>query len=258
MTDFSMATPGYHRWGNARGHPFVMLHSLGLDGASFQWLAARLADRADVQVIAPDLRGHGRHRAGQPISIDAMAADVLALIDRLNLGRVHLLGTSMGVAVARRAVERAPARWLSATLIAGAPAAIPALAQRGDAALANGMESVVAATIQRWFDAEAVEQDDEYVRYARSCLLSMRPESWAASWAAMASYPLLQRLPATVPGLCIAGDQDVSATPGIVEALRLAAGVTPPVHTIRGGCHQLALSKAADVAAVLAGRWLIN
>jgi len=249
--------PVVHRWGSPHAVPFVMLHSLGLDGGSFRWLAERLVDRAGVHVVAPDLRGHGSWcDTDGVLTIETMADDVLAMMDRLGLRQAHLLGTSMGVAIARRAVQREPQRWLSASLVAGGPAAVPALALRGDPALAHGMQAVVGTTLERWFSPEAISSDDEFVRYAKACLLAMRPQAWAASWVALASYPPLGPLPEVVPGVCIAGEHDVSATPQVVEALRLATGIAREVEIVADGHHQLAMSRADVVAELLLDCWL--
>jgi 3-oxoadipate enol-lactonase len=52
-----------------------------------------LAER--FRVVRYDLRGHGRSPAGSmPLGIENLGADLLQLLDRLELERVHLCGLS--------------------------------------------------------------------------------------------------------------------------------------------------------------------
>ncbi len=243
------------QWGPTDAAPFVLLHSLGLDGGSFQWLAEQLVAQCGLRVIAPDLRGHGAFEAAPAsISIPQMAEDVIADLDALGIAHAHLLGTSMGSVVARFAARIAPARWHSVTLVAGAAQAIPALAERGTVALAQGMAAEVQPTLERWFSEPSLANNDAFVRYARTCLLTMAPEPWAASWRALSDYPPPGALPRGVVSLCVAGELDVSAPAAALQQLRDAAGVVPAVEIVAGGPHQLAMTHAAALARVLQAR----
>ncbi len=69
--------------------------------------------RAGRRVVALDLRGHGE--SGKPHDAAAygdadMAGDVMALIDHLALGRIDLMGYSMGSHLAIRVALAAPGR----------------------------------------------------------------------------------------------------------------------------------------------------
>jgi pyruvate dehydrogenase E2 component (dihydrolipoamide acetyltransferase) len=72
-------------------------------------------------VWALDLPGHGESgKAVETGSLDELADAVLALLDAQQIERAHLIGHSMGGAVAMAAAERAPQRVASLTLIASA------------------------------------------------------------------------------------------------------------------------------------------
>src|SRR5687767_13712943 len=97
------------------------------------WAAQRagLADRH--RVVTPDLRGFGGSPLGDEApSVDRMADDVAALLDRLGLDRVVLGGLSMGgyvvMAFLRRYAERAAAVVLADTKAGADPE--PARANR--------------------------------------------------------------------------------------------------------------------------------
>jgi 3-oxoadipate enol-lactonase len=78
--------------------PMVLLHALGERRAS--WAAVTAPFAADFRVFALDLRGHGDSDWPGAYSLEFMCDDVLGVLDRLGLGRVTLVGHSMGGAVA--------------------------------------------------------------------------------------------------------------------------------------------------------------
>jgi pimeloyl-ACP methyl ester carboxylesterase len=78
------------------GRPLVLLHGgLHTIGLSFGTLLEPLA--AGRQVIAVELQGHG-HTAdpGRPMTIDALAGDVVALLDQLGVVQADVFGFSLG------------------------------------------------------------------------------------------------------------------------------------------------------------------
>lgn len=95
-----------------RGAPGVLL----VHGWPQHWLAWRQvipALAAEHHVVAVDLRGMGwsDDRTGARPSIDAHAADLLAVAERLELDRPALVGHDWGGWIAFRAAMAAPARW---------------------------------------------------------------------------------------------------------------------------------------------------
>ena len=74
--------------------PMVLLHGGGDDGSSWDQLAPRFAkDRA---VHVPDLRGMGGSERSGPYGPTVFRDDLLAVLDRLGLDRVVLVGHSLG------------------------------------------------------------------------------------------------------------------------------------------------------------------
>jgi len=94
------AVNGIRLWYAVFGHgePVVMVHG-GLANADYWGLQVPvLASR--YQVIVLDSRGHGRSsRTAAPIGYDAMASDVLALMDTLHIGKAALVGWSDGAII---------------------------------------------------------------------------------------------------------------------------------------------------------------
>jgi pimeloyl-ACP methyl ester carboxylesterase len=76
----------------------VLLHALGESAADWTAVAAELA--ADRHVYALDLRGHGDSDRTNDYSFESMRDDVCGFMDALGLGKVDLVGHSLGGIVA--------------------------------------------------------------------------------------------------------------------------------------------------------------
>src|SRR5580658_5216382 len=92
------------------GRPLVLLHGgLLTIELSFGPLLGSLA--ASRQVIAVELQGHGRTAdTDRPMTIEALAGDVVALLDHLRIAEADLFGFSLGGLVAYAVALGAPAR----------------------------------------------------------------------------------------------------------------------------------------------------
>lgn len=97
-----------------RGEPLVLIHGLGevKEGWRHQY---ELADQ--YELIIPDLRGHGECTRTEGISIPNFAADVISLLNELNIENAHILGLSMGGAVAQEIYRQSPSLCRSLMLV---------------------------------------------------------------------------------------------------------------------------------------------
>ncbi|GGC13411.1 alpha/beta fold hydrolase [Pseudoduganella buxea] len=114
----------FHRPGSAApcGDAVVMLHGAASDKSAWVRLAARL--RSPWPLLIPDLPGHGDSPASPDMRFDiaAQAGRLLAFLDALGIRRAHLVGNSMGGAIALRVAAAHPAQVGSLILIASAGA----------------------------------------------------------------------------------------------------------------------------------------
>lgn len=96
------------------GEPLVLIHGLGevKEGWQNQF---ELADQ--YELVIPDLRGHGQCAKTEGITIENFAADVIGLLKELKIENAHILGLSMGGAVAQEIYRQDPARCRSLLLI---------------------------------------------------------------------------------------------------------------------------------------------
>lgn len=109
----------YARKGAAEGTPVVFIHGYG--GDLDNWLFNIDAVGEKAPVIAFDLPGHGQSDVRLPgASIAALAGFVGRFLDAIDVPKAHLVGHSMGAAVASQLSLDAPARVSSLTLIGSA------------------------------------------------------------------------------------------------------------------------------------------
>ncbi len=89
------------------GRPLVLLHGGLGSGEMFGPVVPALAEHH--QVILPDLQGHGRTAdIDRPLDLAAMADDIAALIDHLELDSPDVVGYSLGGGVAVRTAVKYP------------------------------------------------------------------------------------------------------------------------------------------------------
>ena len=105
------------------GQPLLILH--GLFGTSDNWqtLARRLSE--NYHVILVDLRNHGRSPHSDQHDYDVMAADVLQLVDALQIPTPAIMGHSMGGKVAMNYALKYPPRLTKLIVVDIAPKAYP-------------------------------------------------------------------------------------------------------------------------------------
>jgi len=103
------------------GTPLVVVH--GLLGSADNWRSHLKQWQSQRRVVAVDLRNHGRSPHVEGMDYATMAEDLLAVLDRLDIPRAHLLGHSMGGKVVVSLARLAPQRVASLIVADIAPRA---------------------------------------------------------------------------------------------------------------------------------------
>jgi pimeloyl-ACP methyl ester carboxylesterase len=107
-----------HYTRDGQGPPIVLVH--GTAAGSEQWAEAVAALAGRHAVICPDLSGSGRTTdSGAPLTVDALAAQVIAVIADAAIEGVHIVGHSMGAVVAAAVSAQRPDLVAGAVLHAG-------------------------------------------------------------------------------------------------------------------------------------------
>jgi len=98
------------------GEPLLLLH--GFSGSREDWNTLVPQWGADFRLILPDLRGHGRSSIlSKPFRHQDAAADILALLDRLEIETCKALGISAGGNVLLHMASKQPGRVKAMVLI---------------------------------------------------------------------------------------------------------------------------------------------
>lgn len=93
----------------------VLIHGLGENINS--WSYQIKSFNANYRVIAMDLRGHGLTNGGiNNISMEQFAADIMNLLDYLNVMSAHFIGISLGGMICQELTKTNQKRMLSVTL----------------------------------------------------------------------------------------------------------------------------------------------
>lgn len=88
----------------------IMIHGLGANYEMWEFQFEPFA-KAGWRIIAPDMRGFGKSPEGaEKITIENMAKDVAGLMDKLNIKKAHIVGLSMGGAIAQSFALQFPER----------------------------------------------------------------------------------------------------------------------------------------------------
>jgi non-heme chloroperoxidase len=110
----------YVERGNADGLPVIFLHGVTDSWGAFEGVLARLPD--EFHAIALSQRGHGNSsRPAGGYRLADFAADVVRVLDALEIPRAVIVGHSMGSLVAQQFAISHPERTLGVVLMGSAP-----------------------------------------------------------------------------------------------------------------------------------------
>ena len=160
----------------------VLLHGLGNSGQDweFQWDALQ---QAGYRLICPDFIGFGQSSGlhSQPpatpqrLGPEPFAGDVWALLEQLDIDCFHLVGYSMGGAVAYQMAVQQPARILSMGILCSVPCFVPQRLQdhwqfwlRHTLSRVMGMEVLAEKVVNGLFEGQPALIDKMRPRYANN------------------------------------------------------------------------------------------
>lgn len=192
------------------GPALVLLHGMMLDHSQFDPQADGL--KGTCRVIAPDLRSRWADPA--TVNLEAMATDVLELLDALGLERAIVGGMSLGGYVAQHIAARSPDRVDGIVLIASDVTDVPDTA--GEKHFASQRHFATLDPEFAW--AEAVAHFSTRTRRLRPELVSewanafgtrSGPQTWAETLCWSRPMPDAKEIFASgLPALIIWGEED--------------------------------------------------
>lgn len=206
----------YYEIHGSGGTPLVMLHGAYANIPMWGDLLPRLA--ATRTVIAVETQGHGRTAdIDRPITYQAMADDVAALIEQLGLGAVDIFGYSMGGSTALQVAIRHPEAVRKLVLIStyfNSGGYYPEVL----ADIASYTADIFAGTIiVTEYERLAPRPEDFPILFEKLKTLDTTVLAW----------PTADMQGITAPAFVIVGDSDVVTPEHAVETFRLLGGGVP-------------------------------
>lgn len=202
------------------GEPLLFLHAFPLSREMWEPQLAALA--GSYRCLAPDFPGFGGSEppAGEDSGMDELAADAVALLDHLGIGRAVVCGLSMGGYAALALCEAHPERVRALVLAdtrsgADAPEAREKRLATAQEVEEKGAGVLVEPMVPRLLGAGTLERDPELRRWVERRIAAASPAGVAAAQRGMAARPdrgaVLAGLRA--PVLILVGEEDVLTPP---------------------------------------------
>jgi pimeloyl-ACP methyl ester carboxylesterase len=244
------------------GPPLALI--TGYSGAAAGWDPLFLSTLGrSFEVICPDNRGMGGSQLGElsePLTIEAMAADVEALLDAREIERLPVAGWSMGGFIAQALAIQAPARVEALVLLATNPG--------GDAAAPGDPDSFARLTdhsgtpreqatrlIELLFPAGvAAEMDQSVGEEVAAARAELSLEALAAQRAAIGAWSVNGLAPPgadSPPVLAVCGSQDAVIRPENTDRLAARWPGCRAEH-FEGGGHAFMAQEPERLAALIA------
>jgi 3-oxoadipate enol-lactonase/4-carboxymuconolactone decarboxylase len=251
-----MTVEVHHEVTGPEGGPVVVLAgSLGSDLRMWDPQVEPLV-AAGFRVVRYDQRGHGRSPAPDgPYTIEELGADLLALLDRLELARVSLAGLSLGGMTGMWLAEHHPERLDRLVLCCTSAELGPASMWTERAALArkSGLDGLADAGVGRWITHAGRAANPALSAWLREMFTSQSPEGYASCCTAIQTMSVLAGLGSVAaPTLVIAGAEDQATPP---EHGRRIADAIPGarLEVVDGAAHLGNVERPAEFTALILG-----
>ncbi|GAB6852318.1 alpha/beta fold hydrolase [Paraburkholderia kururiensis] len=231
----------------------VLIHGVGMNHSV--WAPQIDALTQHYQVVAYDMLGHGGSGLPTPApTLGEYAAQLEALLDALQIQRVHVVGHSMGALVALEFALTHPERALSVAALNAVynrtprqrAAVMSRAAMLGDtpparssqagtegsvgagleAGIAAGIEAGVDVTLARWFGDPVPAHLAQAAQAIRALLVNVDPVGYARTYQlfACSDDAHVGRLAdLAVPALFLTGECDANSNPAMSHAMAAAA-----------------------------------
>ncbi len=267
----------YELRGSGDGLPAVLLMGLGTDLDGWNLIAPKLGGR---RLLLIDNRGVGRSSKPRgPYTTEELAADTLAVMAAAGIERAHIVGISLGGAIAQRLVLAEPARVVSLALIAtfvDLDAELQATADEGARKISGSamnarqlLESMSASTVEidpraifsflmpMVFSRAFLEREKQMLTemYERAMVHGISLQGFAGQLAAAYSHHALDELAGVeVPTLVVMPRKDRLIPPAQSQALARAIPGARLVE-LPEGVHGCVIEGEAELSAMLSD-WL--
>jgi 3-oxoadipate enol-lactonase len=223
--------------GRQSGPTLMLSNSLG--STMQMWEPQMKALTQMYRVIRYDRRGHGKSGVPPgPYSMERFGRDVLAILDDLNIARVHWCGLSMGGMVGQWLGANAPER-MGKIILANTACYYPDPSNwhaRIEAVKKGGIAAVADAVIGNWLTADFREREPQVTANMKAMMLATPVQGYVACCEALSTLDQRELLPKfKSPTLVIAGRHDMSTTVAAGELIR--SGIPNASMTLLDAAH---------------------
>ena len=234
--------------------PLLLIHGVGNWADDWLGVVAELTDA--FRIVRHDLRGHGRSSIPPGHwTIDDLADDAIALLNHLQLDRVHVAGFSLGGLVAQRMAVRFPERIDRLAIlssVAGRSAQErAAVAERLTFIAASHPSDYFEQSVDRWFTPSFREANPDLVAQKKAVISRMDREAYVKAYRILATTDLVDDLPRIiVPTMVMTGEHDRGSNPRMA-ALMHEQIPNSELVVLAGLRHSICLEAPEQVAAHL-------
>jgi 3-oxoadipate enol-lactonase len=236
------------------GDAVVLVHAIGCDLGMWDSLAQALAPAH--RVIRVDVRGHGASPVTpRPYSLDALADDIAALLDRLGIRRAHWVGLSLGGMIGQAFALRHAGR-LGKLVIANSTSSYGPEGRKMWEARAkmvdeDGLAAIRDMVAARYFSDDFRASEPAIVESVMRRFASTPQQGYLGCCDAIAALDYSKDLARiTAPTLVIAGGADVGTPPAMSEAIASAIPGAK-LAVIPGAAHLSAVERPAEFNALV-------
>lgn len=201
----------------------VLSHSLA--SSMVMWEPQLAVLEPHFRILRYDMRGHGKSEvAAGEYSLEMLGQDVIGLLDALEIAKAHFVGLSIGGMIGQGLGLNHKERLLSLTLCDTAPRlpaeAKPLFRERMALARSQGMRSLVAGTLARWFTPPFLEKAPPMVSRIRAQIEATPVDGFIGCSHAILNLDYLDRLTAIdLDTLIIVGEDDPGTPVAAAEAI---------------------------------------
>jgi 3-oxoadipate enol-lactonase len=220
------------------GHPVVLINSLGATLDMWKPQLGPLGER--FQLVRFDVRGHGGTRV-EPgdWTVGDLADDVADMLDGLGIERAHLVGISLGGAIAMTMALRHPERVDRLVLMSTAPklGTVESWQDRARTVESEGCGAIADAAMDRWFSPHFHAAHPKIVAEFREHFAACDAEGYASCCGALARFDVREQLGAIeAETLVVHGADDETVSRADAESL--ASGIDGArLMTVEGARH---------------------
>ena len=196
----------------------VLIH--GLSGACALWDPVSDVLRQRFRVIRYDLRGHGESGSPEgPWTLGDFVADLLEVLKRYDVSRIHLAGFSIGGLIAQRFAIDHPDKLERLAIVSAVAGRTPEekakVAQRLENIREGHYEVNIEASLERWFSPDFREKHPDLVEKRIALLRNVgRQSGYLEAFKVFNTSDLADELHRiSAPTLVMTGEEDPGSNP---------------------------------------------